>query len=74
MYIELMVTECDITERQYNNPVKGAGIVARGATGRWCVVLWVGPEYLEEMDIKAIAPEEAREQLKKSHPLDTIDF
>ena len=48
MFIDQMVTECDFTGKEYDTPVKGAGAVCRGATGRWCVVMWAGPEYLAE--------------------------
>lgn len=46
MYVEMQVPECDFTGTRYDGPVKGAGAVAQGASGRWCVVMYAGPEYL----------------------------
>lgn len=48
MMVEGFVTECDFSQRQYDVPVQGAWVVAQGATGRWCTVMQVGPEYLLE--------------------------
>ena len=59
MYMKHLVKECDITERTYETPVEGAYVLAQGATGRWCCVLYVGPEYIAEVGIKPISREEA---------------
>lgn len=59
MWVELLVTECDFTGRKYANKVKGAGAIAKGATGRACVVMWAGPEYLKERDITPLSYEDA---------------
>lgn len=40
------VTSCDISQQQYPSPVAGAAYLSRGATGRWCEVLHIGPEQL----------------------------
>lgn len=74
MFIELMVTECDFTGSKFGKPVKGAGAVARGASGRWCVVMWIGPEEIAERDIKVISDDEARAIVERDHPGDWCDF
>ena len=56
MYIKQMVQECDMDGIKFGAVVAGAAIVARGATGRWCVVLECGPEYLARHEI---VPEDA---------------
>jgi len=48
MLVEGVVTECDFSQRRYDAPVQGAWVVAQGATGRWCTVMHVGPEYIRE--------------------------
>lgn len=59
MWVKMNVSECDFTDRKYKKPVEGAGALAQGATGRWCVVMWAGPEYLEKIGAKVITAEEA---------------
>ena len=59
MFITRFVPECDITNKTYNPPVAGAAAIAQGATGRWCEVMWFGPEYIAEQGIKPISYEEA---------------
>lgn len=66
MYVKMFVSECDFTERTYPTPVIGAGVVAQGATGRWCVVMLAGPEYLNEAGITPITEEEGRDLITKS--------
>ena len=48
MFMKEMVTECDFTDRKYDSPVEGAWALAQGASGRYCCVMFVGPEYLAE--------------------------
>lgn len=48
MFISTMVSACDIKDITYPTPVMGAAALARGATGRWCEVLWFGPEWIAE--------------------------
>lgn len=59
MFVEAFVPSCDITDTVYAKPVKGAYALAQGATGRWCCVMYVGPEYLEEKSIKVLTRDEA---------------
>ena len=39
-----MITACDISGTKYPRPVQGIHCLARGATGRWCCVLYIGPD------------------------------
>lgn len=48
MIIFKNVTSCDFTEEQYDTPVAGIAVIAQGATGRWCEVMWGGPSILEQ--------------------------
>jgi hypothetical protein len=59
MYVEGFVPECDLTKVKYPSVVKGAHVVARGATGRYCAVLYVGPEAIAEQGLKVITAKEA---------------
>ncbi|MCP4342894.1 MAG: hypothetical protein GY799_29430 [Desulfobulbaceae bacterium] len=74
MYIEQMVTECDFTGREYHRPVAGAGGVARGATGRWCVVMHAGPEYIQDNGIVTKTAEQARKELTNHSTGEWCDF
>ena len=74
MYIKMMVSECDYTDRKYEAPVEGAGILVRGASGRWCIVMWVGPEYLKETNTNVILPEEALREIRKIYPNAHVEF
>lgn len=62
MIIARKVTHCDFTDRQYAKPVDGVAFLAQGATGRWCEVMWAGPEIVKEKGYKAISYEEAVER------------
>lgn len=59
MYVELLVPMCDFTNRMYEKPTLGAGCLAQGRTGRWCIVMYVGPEYIKKYDIKPLSHAEA---------------
>ena len=59
MYVAAMVKECDFTNRKYRAPVMGAMAVARGASGRYCPVMFVGPEILAEHGVTPLTEEEA---------------
>jgi hypothetical protein len=59
MVIRTTITECDFTGKKYDPPVQGGGYLVQGATGRWCVVMWAGPEYLEANNVKVSSDEEA---------------
>lgn len=48
MFVRMIVPCCDFTEVAYRGGIVGAGVIARGATGRWCVVMYAGPEYIAE--------------------------
>jgi hypothetical protein len=59
MYVSAYVPECDITGVKYSSAVRGAYAVARGATGRYCAVLYIGPEAIEEKGLVVKTYEEA---------------
>jgi lipocalin len=59
MYVETWVDSCDITKVKYPSVVKGAAAVAQGATGRYCEVIWIGPEYIAERGLTVLSREEA---------------
>jgi hypothetical protein len=59
MYVRAMVRECDFSDRKYEVPVMGAMAVARGASGRYCPVMFVGPEILAEHGVTPLTEEEA---------------
>lgn len=67
MIIEQQVTHCDMSQREYPKPVPGGGYLAQGATGRWCVVLWCGPEYIKSRNLKLLTREEAIQEIKEHH-------
>lgn len=64
MFIRQTVRECDFTGKEYDHPVDGAGAIARGATGRWCVVMHAGPEYIIDNNITVHTSEEAYEMIR----------
>ena len=49
--IDMTTRSCDFTLTQYDAPVRGAGMVAQGATGRYCVVMVAGPEWIADNPI-----------------------
>ena len=59
MYVQAMVRECDFSDRKYEVPVMGAIAVARGASGCYCPVMFVGPEILAEHGVTPLTEEEA---------------
>ena len=46
--IDMTTRSCDFTFTQYDAPVRGAGFVSQGATGRYCVVMVAGPEWIAD--------------------------
>jgi hypothetical protein len=64
MYVQAMVRECDFSDRKYEVPVLGAMAVARGASGRYCPVMFVGPEILAQHGVTALTEEEAYAKIK----------
>ena len=73
MYVSMMVPECDMNDMKYSPAVEGAGILAQGATGRYCVVLYAGPEYLKENNITPMTYEDAVSKVE-SKPGAWVDF
>ena len=52
MIIRGKVKDCDMTGKSYETQVDGGWILARGNTGRVCVVMHVGPEYIKANDVQ----------------------
>lgn len=65
MFVQALVPNCDFEDIQYEQPVKGAWAVAQGATGRWCCVMYVGPEWLEKSGQKVLTYDEAVAQAER---------
>ena len=63
MWVEQLVKECDFTGKQYDSPQQGAGGIAQGATGRWCVVMHAGPEYIVDNNIVVTPLDKARAEI-----------
>jgi|3_EtaG_2_1085321.scaffolds.fasta_scaffold404139_1 hypothetical protein len=73
MYLKHKVPECDFKNIKYDEPVDGAYVLCRGATGRWCPVMFAGPEWLEENDIELVNFEEAEEYIISRNPHDYLE-
>ncbi len=65
MFVESFVPECDFTKVKYPSVVKGAYAVAQGATGRWCAVMYAGPEVIAEKGWEILTREEAYAKIEK---------
>lgn len=77
MLIHAHVTECDLTDTKYNKPVAGGAFLARGATGRWCQVLRIGPDELAKRIAEgeqALTHEQAVAKIQNMPGHNTIDF
>jgi hypothetical protein len=51
MYVKRKVNDCDFTGEKYATAQDGFAVVCRGATGRWCEVMWGGPTAMAEQNI-----------------------
>ena len=59
MFYSRLVSQCDFLDKTYSTKVMGAAALAQGATGRWCEVMWAGPEFLKENNIIPISYDQA---------------
>lgn len=76
MYVKRMVQECDFNDEKFDEPVDGVAMIAKGATGRYCEVMWGGPKVLADLIDEGITVhtyEEARE-LADSDPYGWAEF
>ena len=73
-FIAGLVNECDYTERKYNSYINGAWIVAQSATGRYCAVMYVGPEYIKKFEIKLANADDIRKEIESFNDGSTADF
>lgn len=46
--IDMTPRRCDWNLIDYDAPVRGAGMVCQGETGRFCVVMVAGPEWIAD--------------------------
>jgi len=54
IYLKEMVNECDLNGITYDSFVEGAHLLVRGNSGRVCPIMYVGPEYIAEHDLKVV--------------------
>ena len=64
MLMQAMIDECDFTDRKYDTPVEGAWLILQGATGRWCPVMYAGPEYLADSKQPVLTYEEVMAEIE----------
>ncbi len=77
MLIKSRVNVCDFTGVEYDGYVSGGTFLAQGATGRWCAVMWAGPEWVAKhiADGGEILTAAQAETLIMAMPgVNTIDF
>lgn len=68
MIIHRTVSSCDWNHISYFEPQEGVAYIARGASGRYCEVLWGGPEHKAELEArgaKILTEEEAYDEIRK---------
>lgn len=63
-YVAGKVKECDYSSKRYSEPVDGCWALAQGATGRYCVVLHIGPEEIEANNLTVRDLEEVRAEIE----------
>ena len=68
MLVKGIVNECDFTGTRYKSAVQGAWVVAQGKTGRWCTVMYMGPEYIRDygLEHELITVEQARREVDRT--------
>lgn len=66
MYVEMTVPVCDFTGESVPSNEKGAGLIARSAAGRYCVVMFAGPKHLQETGAVVYTHEEAVAKVEKA--------
>lgn len=70
---EQKITECDDCLEKFHYPVDGIGIVGRGASGRWCVVMWVCNQHgINDKDI--MTDEQMAQYIADNYPGDWADL
>jgi hypothetical protein len=74
MFMKEMVTECDFTGVKYDAPVEGAWALAQGATGRYCCVMYAGPEWLAENPNQTVISREEAEAAVNAQEGAWVDF
>jgi hypothetical protein len=72
MYVHTKISQCDACGTTFKGYVDGVGAVARGATGRWCVVMWLCHDCIPNVNV--ITAEEFDQYLAIVHPNDYSDL
>jgi hypothetical protein len=70
MLMEMRIPECDACGAE--GPIDGGAGIARGATGRWCIVMYVCGNCTDLS--KALAYKEAHEKIEALGNGDWADF
>lgn len=77
MLVRMTVPCCDFTDERFPGGAEGGGYIARGATGRWCIVMYAGPEQVRR-HISAggvlVSESEARDWVMAQGKRDYADF
>lgn len=75
MFVEAMVSSCDMNDYEYDGLVQGAMVLAQGGTGRWCAVMYCGPEWVAQNNATIYTYDEAVKILTdKGVPEFQMDF
>jgi hypothetical protein len=77
MVIKGTVPECDFSGRKYDPPVFGGHCVAGSGSGKFSVVMWIGPEEIKKQKIEVLDFEETeryREEIASIYGWDAVDF
>lgn len=76
MYVQGKVNECDFSDRKYDTAVDGVHVVAQGATGRWCCVMYMGPEEMVRQGIQehVLTHEQATAQVEAKGDGGWVEF
>lgn len=65
MYMETLVEVCDATHKTYKSPKKGAALLKEDNDGCWMIASYIGPEYIDRHQIKAISKAKARQLIEE---------
>jgi hypothetical protein len=66
MLVARKVNDCDFTGERFEEPQNGFAVICRGASGRYCEVMWGGETAMAEQGVTAddlMTYEEARQAI-----------
>ena len=69
MLVSATVHECDFTNREYPEGADGGWYIAQGASGRYCVVMYAGPDYIAETNAECITYDQALARIEEESKL-----